>query len=65
MQLDLASAESISKAAEEAAKLLPDGLDTLLGNAGTNDQPDETFENLFVVPLNIDHRKRTHYDSGI
>ncbi|CZR58536.1 uncharacterized protein PAC_08428 [Phialocephala subalpina] len=58
LQLDLASAESIKKAAEEAAKLLPDGLDCLVGNAGANDQPVATFENLdlklFSEELNLE-----------
>jgi NAD(P)-dependent dehydrogenase (short-subunit alcohol dehydrogenase family) len=50
LELDLGSPESIEKAATEATKLLPEGLDCLVGNAGANDQPVATFENLFVVP---------------
>jgi NAD(P)-dependent dehydrogenase (short-subunit alcohol dehydrogenase family) len=52
LQLDLASPESIRKAAEETTKLLPDGLDALVGNAGANDQPKPTFEDLYVLPSN-------------
>ena len=53
MQLDLGSPESIENAAAEATKLLPDGLDILVGNAGANDQPKPTFEELFVLPIKI------------
>jgi NAD(P)-dependent dehydrogenase (short-subunit alcohol dehydrogenase family) len=49
LQLDLASPESIENAAAESAKLLPEGLDCLVGNAGANDQPVATFENLCVL----------------
>lgn len=49
LQLDLASPESIENAAAESTKLLPEGLDCLVGNAGANDQPVATFENLFVL----------------
>jgi NAD(P)-dependent dehydrogenase (short-subunit alcohol dehydrogenase family) len=51
LQLDLGSSESIEKAAVEATKLLPDGLDCLVGNAGANDQPTASFEDLFVSTL--------------
>ena len=51
MQLDLADIESIQRAASEVEKLLPEGLDVLVGNAGANDQPIPTFENLFVVAI--------------
>lgn len=53
VQLDLASPESIEKAAVEATELLPEGLDCLVGNAGANDQPLPTFENLSVLPHEI------------
>jgi NAD(P)-dependent dehydrogenase (short-subunit alcohol dehydrogenase family) len=53
LQLDLGSPESIENAAAEATKLLPDGLDILVGNAGANDQPKPTFEELFVLPIKI------------
>jgi len=53
LQLDLDSPESIKNAAAEATKLLPEGLDALVGNAGANDQPDPTFENLFVLSLKL------------
>jgi NAD(P)-dependent dehydrogenase (short-subunit alcohol dehydrogenase family) len=51
VQLDLADIESIQRAASEVEKLLPEGLDVLVGNAGANDQPIPTFENLFVVSI--------------
>jgi len=58
LELDLSNPESIEKAAEEAKRLLPDGLDTLIGNAGTNDQPKPTFEQLdlklFADELNLE-----------
>lgn len=58
LQLDLASPESIQKAAEEATKLLPEGLDGLIGNAGSNEQPKPTFEDLdlklFSEELNLE-----------
>jgi len=58
LELDLGSPESIEKAAEEATKLLPEGLDTLIGNAGVNDQPKPTFEQLdlklFADELNFE-----------
>jgi len=56
LQLDLGSPESIEAAAAEATKLLPEGLDVLVGNAGANDQPKPTFEELFVLPINISTR---------
>jgi NAD(P)-dependent dehydrogenase (short-subunit alcohol dehydrogenase family) len=48
VQLDVASPESIEKTAIEVSKLLPQGLDVLVGNAGVNDQPKTTFEELSV-----------------
>jgi len=58
VQLDLADPESIQRAAVEAKKLLPEGLDTLVGNAGSNDQPVPTFEDLdlklFAEELNLE-----------
>jgi len=51
LALDLGSPSSIERAAVEATKLLPEGLDCLVGNAGANDQPKPTFEELSVVPL--------------
>jgi short-subunit dehydrogenase len=51
VQLNLANIESIERAASEVEKLLPEGLDVLVGNAGANDQPIPTFENLFVVAI--------------
>lgn len=51
VQLDLASPESIKKAAEEAKKLLPEGLDCLILNAGAAEQAIPTFETLSVVPI--------------
>ncbi|TVY71332.1 putative oxidoreductase, partial [Lachnellula suecica] len=57
LQLDMASPESIQNAATEAIKLFPEGLDCLVGNAGTNDQPVPTFEQLdlklFSEELNL------------
>jgi len=55
LQLDLANSESIEKAAVEATNLLPEGLDTLVGNAGANDQPIPTFEQLSVSSENRTH----------
>ncbi|KAG0651529.1 putative oxidoreductase [Hyphodiscus hymeniophilus] len=52
VQLDLADVKSIEKAAEEATKLLPEGLDCLLGNAGVSEQPTQSFENLNLEIIN-------------
>jgi len=58
LQLDLANPESIKKAATEAASLLPDGLDCLVGNAGVSEQPMATFEQsdlkLFADEMNLE-----------
>jgi NAD(P)-dependent dehydrogenase (short-subunit alcohol dehydrogenase family) len=53
VQLDVGSPDSIEKAAIEVSKLLPQGLDVLVGNAGVNDQPKATFEELSVLFLPI------------
>jgi NAD(P)-dependent dehydrogenase (short-subunit alcohol dehydrogenase family) len=61
LQLDLGSPESIENAAAEATKLLPEGLDVLVGNAGANDQPKPTFEELFVLPPEIPSKTYSIY----
>ena len=57
MQLDLESIESIEQAAAAVTKLLPEGLHALIGNAGANDQPKATFENLFVSSVHSSLKK--------
>ncbi|SCU88984.1 LANO_0D03620g1_1 [Lachancea nothofagi CBS 11611] len=56
VQLDVSSAESVKRAAAEAARILPDGLDVLISNAGianpynsTLESPDESFIEHFNV----------------
>ncbi|KAH9204931.1 hypothetical protein DL95DRAFT_417848 [Leptodontidium sp. 2 PMI_412] len=44
VQLDIADPASIEKAAVDVAKLVPEGLDTLISNAGVNFQPKATLE---------------------
>ncbi|KAK3323657.1 putative short-chain dehydrogenases/reductase [Cercophora scortea] len=46
LDLDITSQESIDRAAAEAARILPDGLDHLIGNAGVNEQALVSFEDL-------------------
>jgi NAD(P)-dependent dehydrogenase (short-subunit alcohol dehydrogenase family) len=47
IDLDVSKAESVSKAAEEAAKALPDGLDYLLSSAGVSvSGPLKTFDEM-------------------
>jgi NAD(P)-dependent dehydrogenase (short-subunit alcohol dehydrogenase family) len=53
LQLDAGSPESIENAAVEVLKLLPEGLDTLVANAGVNDQPTATFGELSVPPISL------------
>lgn len=48
-QLDIDSPESIKNAAAEVSKLLPEGLDAFIGNAGVNHQQKPTFEELYVL----------------
>jgi NAD(P)-dependent dehydrogenase (short-subunit alcohol dehydrogenase family) len=45
IQLDVSSVESVRKAAEETARLLPSGLDTLISNAGPI-HPQPQFEDI-------------------
>jgi NAD(P)-dependent dehydrogenase (short-subunit alcohol dehydrogenase family) len=52
VQLDIDSAESIKNAAAEVSKILPDGLDVFVSNAGVNFQPTAIFEELFVLTSN-------------
>lgn len=44
VQLDIADPASIEKAAVDVAKLAPEGLDTLISNAGVNFQPKASLE---------------------
>ncbi|KAK3688353.1 putative short-chain dehydrogenases/reductase [Podospora appendiculata] len=46
LDLDITSEESIDHAAAEVARILPDGLDHLIGNAGVNEQALVSFEDL-------------------
>ncbi|KAH9204058.1 hypothetical protein DL95DRAFT_471830 [Leptodontidium sp. 2 PMI_412] len=58
VQLDIADPASIEKAALEVAKLVPDGLDTLVSNAGVNFQPKASLEEadlgLFLSELEVE-----------
>jgi NAD(P)-dependent dehydrogenase (short-subunit alcohol dehydrogenase family) len=49
VELDIDNPESIKGAAAEVSKLLPDGLDVFVNNAGVNYQPTQLFEELFVM----------------
>ena len=51
VQLDIADPASIEKAAVDVAKLVPEGLDTLISNAGVNFQPKATLEDAFVTTI--------------
>ncbi len=46
--MDISDPAQILKVAEEVQKLLPDGLDYLVNNAGISHQPLTTFEDLYV-----------------
>lgn len=48
VDLDVSNAESITKAAGETAKLLPNGLDNLVSNAGVDLTGSSTFEELDI-----------------
>lgn len=48
LALDISDPAQILKVAEEVEKLLPDGLDYLINNAGISYQPLTTFEDLYV-----------------
>jgi NAD(P)-dependent dehydrogenase (short-subunit alcohol dehydrogenase family) len=54
VQLDIDRPESIKNAAVEVLKLLPEGLDVFVNNAGVNFQPAATFEELCVFPSSRD-----------
>ncbi|WYZ38082.1 hypothetical protein EsH8_II_001588 [Colletotrichum jinshuiense] len=54
VQLDIADPASIEKAATEVAKLLPNGLDTLVSNAGVNLQPKATDLGLLSTELEVE-----------
>lgn len=47
--LDVTKPESVRHAAQEAARLLPDGLDNLVSNAGVTYNPLTSFDDLYVV----------------
>ena len=49
VDLDVSNAESISKAVNEVAKILPEGLDNLISNAGVSASgPLKTFDEMYV-----------------
>ena len=49
VELDIDNPDSIKDAAAKVSKLLPEGLDVFVNNAGVNYQPSPLFEELFVV----------------
>jgi NAD(P)-dependent dehydrogenase (short-subunit alcohol dehydrogenase family) len=55
VQLDIDSPESIKNAAVEVSKLLPEGLDVFVSNAGVNFQPTAIFEELSVFLFAKNH----------
>ena len=55
IDLDVTKAESIKSAAEQTAKVLPEGLDHLISNAGVSGSgPLKTFDELYVSVFHIE-----------
>lgn len=48
LDLDVESSQSIHAAAEVTAKMLPNGLDNLISNAGVNYNGLKTFDEMYV-----------------
>lgn len=46
VQMDVTNVDSITNAAKEVAKILPNGLDHLISSAGISTDPLSTFDNL-------------------
>lgn len=50
VDLDVSNADSVNAAAEETSRLLPDGLDHLISNAGVAYNSMKSFEDMYVFP---------------
>ncbi|KAF8877868.1 hypothetical protein BD779DRAFT_1230215 [Infundibulicybe gibba] len=59
VQFDITDYESIKRGAEEAARLLPNGLDYLINNAGVNYQAAASFEEMDVELFAKEMRNNT------
>jgi NAD(P)-dependent dehydrogenase (short-subunit alcohol dehydrogenase family) len=52
IDLDVTKVESVRIAAEKTAKILPEGLDNLISNAGVSESgPLKTFDELYAGPV--------------